>query len=159
MASGQTALPVAIDPRQQQGTIEPFTGFLHDGKRRLLAGVPASPSRNHDQAVGALFNGLAAISLVDHVCSVVPLWTASFTSGRAPRTYDDRHLVLHDKLHVLFHVAFVDNHVDGKGCRGLIWVFGIVFVQYFPNFVQPHQVVPTVGRSDGELHVQLCIGR
>ncbi len=152
--------------RQRDRTFEPFANFLHQGERRLRAGMPARAGGDRDEPVGTLFNRLVRETVVDDVVhrDAAPIVhrLVQFLA-RAERGDDHRHLPFLADLHVFLEPAIgaVDDLVDRERCRRTIGIVAIMRGQFLGDLVHPFIELarrPGIERGEAADDTRLALG-
>ena len=131
---GRNAPAVGDRARQQDGALEPLLHLAQQRERRQRAGMSAGAGANQDEAVDALFGGLARMLDVDDVMehdAAIGMRGLDDFLRRPQRGDDDRRLVLDAGLHVLHQpvVGGVADLVDRVGRDLLLRVQRLVFAE------------------------------
>ncbi len=134
--------PSEIAPDSRIGALEPLLDLAQQRERRQRAGMAAGAGANQNEAVDAMFGGLARMLDVDHVMehhAAIGMRGLDDFDRRPQRGDDDRHLVLHAGFHVLHQpvVGGVADLVDRVGRDLLLRMQRLVLAELVLDAGQP----------------------
>ncbi len=128
--------------------------------------MAARAGGDRDQPVGSLFQRLPREAGVDHVVhddAAIGVDGLVHLRHRAERGDDDRRLVLHAHFDVVHQpvIALVHDLIDGKGRRGPVRMFLVMFGKFGSDPIEPlvqHLGRPGIQRREGPDDAGLALG-